>query len=136
MNTQTRNSIVLSLLCSLVLLPGPAAAQGDPGMPAATGDIVDTAVAAGSFKTLAKALAAADLVDTLKSKGPFTVFAPTDEAFAKLPKDTLAADAEALTPRGARALRRRGPPAQGTSRTRGPRARPLRAWPACAVPAV
>jgi len=52
-------------------------------------DIVDTAVQAGSFKTLAKALTAAGLVDTLKGKGPFTVFAPTDEAFAKLPKGTL-----------------------------------------------
>ena len=52
-------------------------------------DIVETAVAAGSFKTLAKALQAADLVDTLKEKGPFTVFAPTDEAFAKLPRATL-----------------------------------------------
>ena len=52
-------------------------------------DIVDTAVAAGSFKTLAKALQAAGLVDTLKGKGPFTVFAPTDEAFAKLPAGTL-----------------------------------------------
>ena len=52
-------------------------------------DIVDTAVAAGSFKTLAKALAAADLVTTLKGDGPFTVFAPTDDAFAKLPAGTL-----------------------------------------------
>ena len=52
-------------------------------------DIVDTAVAAGSFKTLVKAVQAADLVDTLKSKGPFTVFAPTDDAFAKLPKGTV-----------------------------------------------
>ena len=52
-------------------------------------DIVDTAVAAGSFNTLAKALQAADLVGTLKGKGPFTVFAPTDEAFAKLPQATL-----------------------------------------------
>lgn len=52
-------------------------------------DIVDTAVAAGTFKTLAKALEAADLVTTLKGKGPFTVFAPTDEAFAKLPAGTL-----------------------------------------------
>jgi len=56
---------------------------------AATKDIVDTAVAAGSFKTLAAALQAADLVDTLKGKGPFTVFAPTDQAFAKLPAGTL-----------------------------------------------
>jgi transforming growth factor-beta-induced protein len=52
-------------------------------------DIVDTAVAAGSFKTLAAALNAADLVDALKGQGPFTVFAPTDEAFAKLPKGTV-----------------------------------------------
>jgi uncharacterized surface protein with fasciclin (FAS1) repeats len=56
---------------------------------AATKDIVDTAVAAGSFKTLAAALQAAGLVDTLKGKGPFTVFAPTDEAFAKLPAGTV-----------------------------------------------
>jgi uncharacterized surface protein with fasciclin (FAS1) repeats len=52
-------------------------------------DIVDTAVAAGSFKTLAAALQAADLVDTLKGAGPFTVFAPTDAAFAKLPPGTV-----------------------------------------------
>src|SRR6476620_5719568 len=54
-----------------------------------TKDIVETAVAAGSFKTLAKALAAADLVGTLQGAGPFTVFAPTDEAFAKLPAGAL-----------------------------------------------
>jgi uncharacterized surface protein with fasciclin (FAS1) repeats len=52
-------------------------------------DIVDTAVAAGSFKTLAAALQAADLVGTLKGAGPFTVFAPTDAAFAKLPAGTV-----------------------------------------------
>jgi uncharacterized surface protein with fasciclin (FAS1) repeats len=52
-------------------------------------DIVDTAVAAGSFTTLAKALEAAGLVETLKGAGPFTVFAPTDDAFAKLPPGTL-----------------------------------------------
>jgi uncharacterized surface protein with fasciclin (FAS1) repeats len=52
-------------------------------------DIVDTAVAAGSFKTLAAALQAAGLVETLKGRGPFTVFAPTDEAFAKLPAGAL-----------------------------------------------
>ncbi len=56
---------------------------------AATRDIVDTAVEAGSFKTLAAALQAAGLVETLKGKGPFTVFAPTDAAFAKLPKGTV-----------------------------------------------
>ncbi|MBC7957866.1 MAG: fasciclin domain-containing protein, partial [Cytophagales bacterium] len=52
-------------------------------------DIVDTAVAAGNFKTLATALQAAGLIDTLKGPGPFTVFAPTDAAFAKIPKDQL-----------------------------------------------
>ena len=63
-------------------------------------DIVDTAVAAGNFKTLAAALQAAGLVDTLKGKGPFTVFAPTDEAFAKVPKadlDALLKDKVRLT---------------------------------------
>ena len=52
-------------------------------------DIVDTAVHAGSFNTLVTAVKAADLVDTLKGEGPFTVFAPTDEAFAKLPASTI-----------------------------------------------
>ncbi|AMM25972.1 fasciclin domain-containing protein [Variovorax sp. PAMC 28711] len=52
-------------------------------------DIIDTAVAAGSFKTLAAALTATNLIDTLKGPGPFTVFAPTDEAFAKLPAGTV-----------------------------------------------
>jgi uncharacterized surface protein with fasciclin (FAS1) repeats len=56
---------------------------------AAEKDIVDTAVAAGQFKTLASAIQAAGLVDTLKGDGPFTVFAPTDEAFAKLPAGTV-----------------------------------------------
>jgi uncharacterized surface protein with fasciclin (FAS1) repeats len=68
--------------------------------PAWAADIVDTAVAAGSFKTLAAALQAAGLVDTLKGKGPFTVFAPTDEAFAKIPKadlDALLKDKAKLT---------------------------------------
>ncbi|MEM9425700.1 MAG: fasciclin domain-containing protein [Pseudomonadota bacterium] len=58
-------------------------------MPASDPDIVDTAVAAGSFTTLVAAVQAADLVDTLKSPGPFTVFAPTDDAFAALPAGTL-----------------------------------------------
>jgi uncharacterized surface protein with fasciclin (FAS1) repeats len=65
------------------------AAAATTAMAAKPADIVDTAVAAGSFKTLAAALTAAGLVDTLKGPGPFTVFAPTDEAFAKLPKGTL-----------------------------------------------
>lgn len=64
--------------------------QSSAGTAAApTTDIVDTAVAAGSFKTLAAALKAGGLIDTLKSAGPFTVFAPTDEAFAKLPAGTV-----------------------------------------------
>jgi len=63
-------------------------------------DIVETAVGAGTFKTLATALGAAGLVDTLKGNGPFTVFAPTDEAFAKIPKadlDALLKDKAKLT---------------------------------------
>jgi len=56
---------------------------------AAAADIVDTAIAAGDFKTLVAAVKAAGLVDTLKGAGPFTVFAPTDEAFAKLPAGTV-----------------------------------------------
>jgi len=57
--------------------------------PMAQADIIDTAVAAGQFKTLAKALTEAGLIDTLKGPGPFTVFAPTDAAFAKIPADQL-----------------------------------------------
>jgi len=67
---------------------------------AAEKDIVETAVEAGQFKTLVTAVKAAELVETLKGKGPFTVFAPTDEAFAKVPKDKLEAllkDKKALT---------------------------------------
>jgi uncharacterized surface protein with fasciclin (FAS1) repeats len=63
-------------------------------------DIVETAVAAGEFKTLAVALEKAGLIETLKGKGPFTVFAPTDAAFAKVPKaqlDALLADKAKLT---------------------------------------
>lgn len=74
----------------------PLAAQAPAAGPK---DIVETAVAAGSFKTLATALQAAGLVETLKGKGPFTVFAPTDEAFAKIPKaqlDALLKDKKAL----------------------------------------
>ena len=74
---------ISSLLVVTALLVTSVSAHG------AEKDIVDTAVAAGSFKTLAAALEAADLVTALKGKGPFTVFAPTDEAFAKLPKDTV-----------------------------------------------
>jgi uncharacterized surface protein with fasciclin (FAS1) repeats len=74
------------LMVSLAVLAPPLFA-GTPG--GEKKDIVDVAVSAGSFKTLAAALQAGDLVKTLKSAGPFTVFAPTDEAFAKLPPATL-----------------------------------------------
>ena len=74
---------------TLVAVMATIAASPATAGQAQTRDVVDTAVAAGSFTTLAKALTAADLVGTLKGKGPFTVFAPTDEAFAKLPAGTL-----------------------------------------------
>lgn len=74
---------ILSLAVVLVLAPLAVSAQTKQA------DIVDTAVAAGSFKTLVAAVQAAGLVETLKGKGPFTVFAPTDEAFAKLPAGTV-----------------------------------------------
>lgn len=70
------------LISALMLLPISAAQ-------AASKDIVDVAAGAGKFNTLVTAVKAAGLVDTLKSKGPFTVFAPTDEAFAKLPAGTV-----------------------------------------------
>src|SRR5688500_18981517 len=90
-------------LAALLTLPVTAVAQETRGYaPAAetTGDIIETATSAGSFTTLAKALQAAGLVETLEGEGPFTVFAPTDEAFAKLPEGTLDAllqDKEKLT---------------------------------------
>jgi uncharacterized surface protein with fasciclin (FAS1) repeats len=81
----------IALTTGMLTQPQWAAAKDEPAKeePAKKKDIVDTAVAAGKFKTLAAALKAADLVDTLKGDGPFTVFAPSDEAFAKLPKGTV-----------------------------------------------
>ena len=79
-------SILTTILFSIFAVVSPATAQETKAAPK---DIVDTAVAAGSFKTLAAALGAAGLVETMKGAGPFTVFAPTDEAFAKLPKGTV-----------------------------------------------
>ncbi len=76
-------AVAMSLLLACYAIPLRA---GDADQPK---DIVDTAVAAGSFKTLATALQAADLIETLKGAGPFTVFAPTDDAFAKLPAGTV-----------------------------------------------
>lgn len=81
-----KNLIKRSLAVAAALTLGIATAYAGK---APQKDIVDTAVAAGSFNTLATALQAAGLVDTLKGKGPFTVFAPTDEAFAKLPAGTV-----------------------------------------------
>ncbi|MHC5051881.1 MAG: heme-binding protein [Planctomycetota bacterium] len=73
------------LLCSLLLLPLALPVQASGTAPRPSRDLVDTAVAAGDFETLAAALKAAGLVDALKGQGPFTVFAPTDEAFSRLP---------------------------------------------------
>lgn len=79
-----------SLFLAAAVFAAPlAATAGDMNKMDAKKDIVDTAVAAGSFNTLAAALDAAGLVETLKGKGPFTVFAPTDAAFAKLPEGTV-----------------------------------------------
>ena len=82
MNAFVKNLMAGTAVAALVLSMGSATrAQGK--------DIVDTAVGAGQFKTLAAALQAAGLVETLKGQGPFTVFAPTDAAFAKLPAGTV-----------------------------------------------
>ena len=91
----TRSRLLAAAAVAALLVP--AGLRADQH---ATKDIMDTAVAAGSFKMLATALQAAGLVDTLKGKGPFTVFAPTDEAFAKIPKadlDALLKDKAKLT---------------------------------------
>lgn len=77
---------ITALLAAILLLTTEAYAGGYGKNQA---DIVDTAVSAGSFNTLAAALQAGGLVDTLKGDGPYTVFAPTDEAFAKLPDGTV-----------------------------------------------
>ena len=81
-----RQTFVAALMSTLVL---GLTSTTWAAKPEAKQDIVDTAVSAGSFKTLAAALQAGGLVEALKSEGPFTVFAPTDEAFAKLPKGTV-----------------------------------------------
>jgi len=78
----SKNWWAAAMVMVLASVPGVRAAQADK-------DIVETAQAAGDFKTLLTAATKAGLVDTLKGDGPFTVFAPTDEAFAKVPKETL-----------------------------------------------
>lgn len=80
-----RRTFIGAIAAATVGLSAPAFADGH----GAKADIVDTAVAAGSFSTLVAAVQAAGLVDTLKGPGPFTVFAPTDEAFAALPEGTV-----------------------------------------------
>ena len=78
--------VTLSLIAMVVVFPANARVAGDS---VKSDDIVETAVAAGQFKTLAAALEAVGLTGALKGNGPFTVFAPTDEAFAKLPAGTV-----------------------------------------------
>ena len=81
--------ISLSIAALAAIVFAPASFAGECAA-SKKSDIVDTAVSAGSFKTLATAVTKAGLVETLKGKGPFTVFAPTDDAFAKLPEGTVA----------------------------------------------
>ena len=81
--------IACTSLMAVLALAVPAAAQTH-AMHEADKDIVETAIAAGQFETLVAAVSAAGLVDVLQSEGPFTVFAPTDEAFAKLPEGAIA----------------------------------------------
>jgi len=87
LNLKTKFSIAilaLAIVFGVAAMPASANVNADK-------DIVDTAVAAGSFNTLVTAVKEAGLVETLKGSGPFTVFAPTDEAFAKIPKEKLEA---------------------------------------------
>lgn len=94
MNLKSKLAVLMLAVMGLVAAPVAATSKEERQ------DIVDTAVAAGTFKTLATALKAAGLIEVLKGKGPFTVFAPTDEAFAKLPAGTvesLLKDKEKLT---------------------------------------
>jgi len=93
---RTTIRVPAAMLASAMMLSSRLPCQAAPG----PRGIVDTAVSAGSFKTLTAALDKAGLVDTLRGEGPFTVFAPTDEAFAQIPEEdlnALLADKEALT---------------------------------------
>ena len=94
MNPVLRHLVLVPAVLAALTVAGCGGAQSETQATTPTGaqaqsDIVETAASAGSFKTLVAAIKAADLVDTLKGPGPFTVFAPTDEAFAKLPAGTL-----------------------------------------------
>lgn len=84
-------SIAVVALAAVAVIGGRATAEAAPAQSAKQANIVQTAVAAGQFKTLASLLKTAGLAKTLQGKGPFTVFAPTDAAFAKVPKSTLTA---------------------------------------------
>jgi transforming growth factor-beta-induced protein len=99
-------AIVIALVVAVPLVIAACGSSSDEATPAASPtpsmvlkDIVDTAVEAGDFTTLVSAVTAADLVETLKGEGPYTVFAPTDAAFAAVPKETL--DALLADPKGA-----------------------------------
>ncbi len=101
-------AIVIALVVAVPLVLAACGSSSDEATPAASptpspsmaaNDIVDTAVAAGDFTTLVTAVTAAGLVETLKGEGPYTVFAPTDAAFAAVPKETL--DALLADPKGA-----------------------------------
>ena len=85
----SKMTMTLSALAAFLITAGPASAQMSMDRPAPADDIVAVAAGAGSFTTLLAAADAADLVDALKSEGPLTVFAPTDEAFAALPAGTV-----------------------------------------------
>jgi len=89
MSQSISKTFIAVVSAALIALSSAAIAGHHGEKEAKTGDIVDVAVAAGQFTTLAAALDAAGLVDTLKGDGPFTVFAPTDAAFAKLPEGTI-----------------------------------------------
>jgi uncharacterized surface protein with fasciclin (FAS1) repeats len=102
--SKERDAMLKSLaLGTVVAVLAAHSGAGDAVARAESANIVQTAVAAGSFKTLAKALEAADLVGTLSGPGPFTVFAPTDDAFATLPVGTLES---LLAPENKQKLRR------------------------------
>ena len=93
-----RNIKTFAVLAAGLVLAAPGTTSGQASVPDM--NIVETAVSAGSFTTLVTALTAAGLVETLSGEGPFTVFAPTDEAFAQIPEEklkALLADKEALT---------------------------------------
>lgn len=94
MNSVLRTLVLIPSVLAALTVAGcsgakPAVEAAPPTSADAQSDIVETAASAGSFKTLVAAIKAADLEETLKGPGPFTVFAPTDEAFAKLPEGTL-----------------------------------------------